>query len=64
MNYWNNIDSQLELDMDVLDDLCGEAGEVMENNNWLTYGGSAYVGVPESGVPNVQPVAIKVTHDC
>jgi len=39
VEYWNNIDEELELDMDVLDDLAGEAGEVAEGGNeWLTYG--------------------------
>lgn len=38
VNYWNRIDSQLELDMDVLDDFKGEAQEVQEKNSWLTYG--------------------------
>ncbi len=36
-NYWNNVDSQLELRMDVLDDLIGEATQVGEKNSWLTY---------------------------
>ena len=38
MQYWNEIDEDLELDMDVLDDLEGEAAEVNEAQPWLTYG--------------------------
>jgi len=38
VNYWNGIDEELELSMDVLDDLSGEAEEVHEKNPWLTYG--------------------------
>ena len=38
VNYWNEIDSELELEMDVLDDLAGEADEVCQNQKgWLTY---------------------------
>jgi hypothetical protein len=37
VDYWNNIDSQLELEMDILDDLFGEAAEVHGANKWLTY---------------------------
>ena len=38
VNYWNGIDEDLELEMDVLDDLIGEAKEVTRFNPWITYG--------------------------
>ena len=38
IDYWNNIDEDLELDMDVLDDVRGEAIEVRTANPWLRYG--------------------------
>jgi len=38
VEYWNNIDYELELDMDVLDDFVGEADEIYKMNPWLTYG--------------------------
>jgi hypothetical protein len=38
VEYWNNIDSQLELEMDVLDDFASEAAEITEVNKWLVYG--------------------------
>ena len=38
IDYWNNIDGELELEMDVLDDIKGEALEVRAANDWLNYG--------------------------
>ena len=38
VNYWNNIDKVLELQIDVIDDFKGEAEQVKEYNDWLTYG--------------------------
>ena len=38
VDYWNKVDSELELDLDVLDDFCSEAAEVQKVNPWLTYG--------------------------
>jgi hypothetical protein len=37
VQYWNNIDEKLELDIDVLDDLLSEGAEVFAHNPWLNY---------------------------
>ena len=37
VDYWNEIDSNLEVDIDVLDDTGGEAEEVYKVNPWLNY---------------------------
>ena len=37
VEYWNNIDSEIEVAMDVLDDIEGEAKEVVGANPWLSY---------------------------
>lgn len=38
VEFYNNIDCQLEMSCDVLDDFFAEALEVYEHNSWLTYG--------------------------
>lgn len=38
VDYWNNVDQDLELEMDVLDDLHAEAIEIAGWNAWLNYG--------------------------
>jgi hypothetical protein len=38
VSYWNNIDSQLELELEILDDLVSEAQEVYAHNKWFAYG--------------------------
>jgi hypothetical protein len=38
VDFWNNLDSQLELSLEVLDDFTAEAAEVYEHNKWLNYG--------------------------
>jgi hypothetical protein len=38
MNYWNQVDQEIELEIDVLDDFENEAQEITAHNSWLTYG--------------------------
>jgi len=38
VDYWNNVDSELEIELDVIDDLLGEAGEIKSVNPWFVYG--------------------------
>ncbi len=38
VDYWNNIDKELELEMDVIDDFSNDAEQVHEFNPWLVYG--------------------------
>lgn len=35
---WNRVETNLEIELDVLDDLIGEATEIHQYNKWLTYG--------------------------
>jgi len=37
VDFYNNLDNQLELSLEVLDDFTGEAEEVYEHNPWLNY---------------------------
>ena len=38
VEFWNSLDEQLELSLEVLDDFSAEGEEVHEQNPWLTYG--------------------------
>jgi len=38
VQYWNSVDQQLELELDVLDDFESEAKEIAKVNSWFTYG--------------------------
>jgi hypothetical protein len=38
VHYWNKVDSEIELNMDIIDDQIGESREIGRFNNWLTYG--------------------------
>jgi len=49
VSYWNSIDEQLELEIDVLDDYASEAQECYAKNPWLTYS-SAIHALREGGI--------------
>lgn len=38
VDFWNNLDNQLELSLEVLDDFVAEAKEIQQTNPWLNYG--------------------------
>jgi len=37
VNYWNNVDKELEVEMEVLDDFESEAQNIAKVNDWFTY---------------------------
>jgi hypothetical protein len=37
VSFYNDLDGQLELSIEVLDDFCGEAQEAYRENSWLNY---------------------------
>lgn len=42
VSYWNDIDEELELEIDVLDDFSAEGAEVHAVNSWMSYGQSMH----------------------
>ena len=42
VKYWNEVDKQLEVEVDVLDDICGDGLQVVKVNPWLTYSDSLH----------------------
>merc|ERR1712021_111555 len=37
VEFYNDLDTQLEMNMEVLDDFCNEAKEIYKYNRWLNY---------------------------
>jgi hypothetical protein len=50
VNYWNNVDNMIEVEMDVLDDFASEAEEIHVHNPWFTYGEPMH-RIREFGIP-------------
>ena len=38
VEYWNNVEKDLEMELDIIDDFFGEGEGVHENNPWINYG--------------------------
>jgi hypothetical protein len=51
VNFWNEIDGEIEIELDVLDEFVSETEEVKQNNPWIYYNTQLH-RVREFGVPH------------